>query len=110
MKDPDAFLTIGELASELGRPPHILRYWEKRFPTLRPLQRAGGRRYYRAGDVMLARRIDRLLASEGYTLDGAARVVADGIGEAAQEAEAAADTQRLRQVRARLRAALAETA
>lgn len=69
-KSEDAFRTIGELADELGLPQHILRYWETRFPQLRPLQRAGNRRYYRPADVALVRRIDRLLNHEGYTIKG----------------------------------------
>ena len=60
-KAPDAFRTIGELSEELGVPQHILRYWESKFP-LKPLQRAGNRRYYRPADVELARRIHQLLA------------------------------------------------
>lgn len=70
-KEAGAFLTIGELASELGVPQHILRYWETRFPQLRPLQRAGNRRYYRPADVELARRINELLNKQGYTVRGA---------------------------------------
>ncbi len=70
-KQQGAFLTIGELAAELGVPHHILRYWESRFPALRPLQRAGNRRYYRPEDVALARAINRLLNVEGYTVKGA---------------------------------------
>ncbi len=70
-KQDGAFLTIGELAGELGVPQHILRYWETRFPALRPLQRAGNRRYYRPEDVELAHRIHRLLNVEGYTVRGA---------------------------------------
>ena len=69
-KSPDAFRTIGELAGELGLPQHILRYWETRFPQLKPLQRAGNRRYYRPDDVALARRIHRLLNQQGYTIRG----------------------------------------
>lgn len=69
-KAEGALLTIGEVATELGVPQHILRYWETRFPQLRPLQRAGNRRYYRPDDVALARRIDRLLNAEGYTIRG----------------------------------------
>jgi len=69
-KAEGAFRTIGELAKELGLPQHILRYWETRFPQLRPLQRAGNRRYYRPDDVLLARRIDTLLNKEGYTVRG----------------------------------------
>ncbi len=69
-KAPDAFRTIGELSAELGVAQHILRYWETKFPQLRPLQRAGNRRYYRASDVALTRRIHRLLNQEGYTVRG----------------------------------------
>ena len=69
-KAPDAFRTIGELSAELGVAQHILRYWETKFPQLRPLQRAGNRRYYRASDVALTRRIHRLLHEEGYTVRG----------------------------------------
>jgi DNA-binding transcriptional MerR regulator len=74
-KSEQAFRTIGELAGELGLPQHILRYWETRFPQLRPLQRAGNRRYYRPEDVALARRIHRLLNQEGYTIRGVQRVL-----------------------------------
>lgn len=74
-KGPNAFRTIGELAQEVGRPQHILRYWETRFPQLRPLQRAGGRRYYRPEDVALVRRIDSLLGQEGYTIRGVQRLL-----------------------------------
>lgn len=75
VKDDDAFRTISELATELGVPQHILRYWETRFPQLRPLQRAGNRRYYRPADVALARRIHTLLDLEGYTIKGVQRVL-----------------------------------
>ena len=67
-KDPEAFRTIGELSEELGVAQHILRYWETKFPQLRPLQRAGNRRYYRPADVALARRIHHLLSNQGYTV------------------------------------------
>lgn len=69
-KDPGAFRTIGELSDELGVAQHILRYWETKFPQLKPLQRAGNRRYYRPADVALATRIHRLLSVEGYTVRG----------------------------------------
>jgi len=75
-KAEGAFLTIGELADRLGLPQHILRYWETRFPQLRPLQRAGKRRYYRPEDVALAMRIDRLLNQEGYTIKGVQKLLA----------------------------------
>ena len=74
-KDPGALLTIGELSQELGIPQHILRYWETRFPQLRPMQRAGNRRYYRPSDVDLARRIHRLLNNEGYTVRGVQKLL-----------------------------------
>ncbi|HTK59531.1 MAG TPA: MerR family transcriptional regulator [Sphingomicrobium sp.] len=74
-KAPDAFRTIGELSAELGVAQHILRYWETKFPQLRPLQRAGNRRYYRPADVALARRIHRLLNEEGYTIKGVQKLL-----------------------------------
>ena len=74
-KDPGAFKTIGELSDELGVAQHILRYWETKFPQLKPLQRAGNRRYYRPADVELARRIHRLLSVEGYTVKGVQMVL-----------------------------------
>jgi DNA-binding transcriptional MerR regulator len=76
-KDPGALLTIGELSQELGVAQHILRYWETRFPQLRPMQRAGNRRYYRPADVELARRINRLLNQEGYTVRGVQKLLRD---------------------------------
>jgi DNA-binding transcriptional MerR regulator len=77
-KSDQAFRTIGELAEELGVPQHILRYWETRFPQLRPLQRAGNRRYYRPDDVALARRIHRLLNQDGYTIRGVQQLLNSG--------------------------------
>ena len=76
-KEPGALLTIGELSQELGVAQHILRYWESRFPQLRPMQRAGNRRYYRPADVDLARRINRLLNQEGYTVRGVQKLLRD---------------------------------
>ncbi|HEV2748767.1 MAG TPA: MerR family transcriptional regulator [Allosphingosinicella sp.] len=77
-KSDQAFRTIGELATDLGVPQHILRYWETRFPQLRPLQRAGNRRYYRPADVALAHRIHRLLNQDGYTIRGVQQLLAGG--------------------------------
>ncbi|MCK8458100.1 MerR family transcriptional regulator [Sphingomonas faeni] len=91
-----AFRTIGELSRDLALPQHILRYWETRFPQLRPLQRAGNRRYYRAEDVALVRRIDQYLNREGYTVRGVqqllagekgARLAIPGPGEIVAQAE-----------------------
>ena len=69
-KASGAMRTIGELSAETGIPHHVLRYWETRFPQLRPLTRAGNRRYYRPEDAALVRRIDALLNREGYTIRG----------------------------------------
>src|SRR3954466_5502910 len=77
-KSDQAFRTIGELAADLGVPQHILRYWETRFPQLKPLQRAGNRRYYRPADVQLAHRIHRLLNQDGYTIRGVQQLLAGG--------------------------------
>jgi DNA-binding transcriptional MerR regulator len=79
-KDPGALLTIGELSEELGVAQHILRYWESRFPQLKPMQRAGNRRYYRPADVDLARRIHRLLNQEGYTVRGVQKLLREKDG------------------------------
>jgi DNA-binding transcriptional MerR regulator len=89
-KSEQAFRTIGELAGDLGVPQHILRYWETRFPQLRPLQRAGNRRYYRPADVALAHRIHRLLNQDGYTIRGVQQLLAGGA--AGNEAVAAGPT------------------
>lgn len=74
-KAPDAFRTIGELSADLGVAQHILRYWETKFPQLKPMQRAGNRRYYRPADVALAKRIHRLLNEEGYTVKGVQKLL-----------------------------------
>jgi DNA-binding transcriptional MerR regulator len=82
-KAAGAFRTIGELAAELDVPQHILRYWETRFSQLRPLTRAGNRRYYRPEDVALAKRIHSLLNSEGYTVKGVQKLLANKVPAAA---------------------------
>jgi len=69
-KSDGALRTIGEVARETGVAQHVLRYWESRFPQLRPVQRAGNRRYYRAEDLTLIRRIDHLLNQQAYTIRG----------------------------------------
>src|SRR6476469_6708687 len=87
-KSDQAFRTIGELAADLGVPQHILRYWETRFPQLKPLQRAGNRRYYRPADVQLAHRIHRLLNEDGYTIRGVQQLLAgSGSGGEAESRE-----------------------
>ena len=74
-KAPDAFRTISEVAEELDIPQHVLRFWESRFPQIRPMKRAGGRRYYRPEDVDLLRGIKHLLYGEGYTIRGVQRIL-----------------------------------
>jgi DNA-binding transcriptional MerR regulator len=125
-KSDQAFRTIGELAGDLGVPQHILRYWETRFPQLRPLQRAGNRRYYRPADVALAHRIHRLLNQDGYTIRGVQQLLAAGGGaggSSEREGEKAVaatgptpanqhsafDFERLRSIRRTLADALAES-
>jgi DNA-binding transcriptional MerR regulator len=75
-KAAGAYRTIGEVARETGLPQHILRYWETRFPQLRPLQRAGNRRYYRPTDVALVQRIAKMLDQDGYTIRGVQQALA----------------------------------
>jgi DNA-binding transcriptional MerR regulator len=74
-KGPDAFRTISEVADDLDLPQHVLRFWESRFPQIRPLKRGGGRRYYRPDDVELLRGIRHLLYGEGYTIRGVQRIL-----------------------------------
>jgi DNA-binding transcriptional MerR regulator len=74
-KSPDAFRTISEVAEDLDVPQHVLRFWETRFPQIRPLKRGGGRRYYRPDDVLLLQGIRRLLYGEGYTIKGVLRIL-----------------------------------
>ena len=77
-KAPDALRTIGEVATAFNIRPHVLRYWEDQFPMLRPLTRAGGRRYYRPEDVALLSEISRLLYQEGFTIRGARQALSEG--------------------------------
>ena len=69
-KSPEAYRTIREVADSLDLPQHVLRFWETRFPQIKPLKRAGGRRYYRPDDIERLRLIKRLLYDEGYTIKG----------------------------------------
>jgi DNA-binding transcriptional MerR regulator len=107
-KSAGAFRTIGELSAELGLPQHILRYWETRFPQLRPLTRAGNRRYYRPEDVALVRRIDQALNRDGYTIKGVQGLLKKG-GTAAPVAAPTPDIlPALIRIRDELKAALAD--
>ncbi|PWS36836.1 MerR family transcriptional regulator [Falsiroseomonas bella] len=86
-KAPTAFRTISEVADDLQIPQHVLRFWETKFPALKPLKRGGGRRYYRPEDIALLRRIADLLYTQGYTIKGVQRLLREGglEGEAAPE-------------------------
>ncbi|THD83143.1 MerR family transcriptional regulator [Aliigemmobacter aestuarii] len=74
-KSPEAFRTISEVAELLEIPAHVLRFWESRFPQIRPVKRAGGRRYYRPADVALLSGIRRLLHDEGMTIRGVQKIL-----------------------------------
>ena len=76
-KAAGAFRTISEVADQLDVPQHVLRFWETRFTQIRPLKRAGGRRYYRPEDVDLLRRIRELLYQQGYTIKGVQKLLRD---------------------------------
>jgi DNA-binding transcriptional MerR regulator len=74
-KAAEAFRTISEVASELDVQKHVLRFWEARFPQVRPMKRGGGRRYYRPEDMELLRGIRHLLHAEGYTIKGVQKIL-----------------------------------
>src|SRR3954449_13331927 len=80
-KSPNAFRTISEVADELHIPQHVLRFWETKFPQVKPLKRGGGRRYYRPDDIALLRRISDLLYIQGYTIKGVQRLLREGGGK-----------------------------
>jgi DNA-binding transcriptional MerR regulator len=76
-KSPEAFRTISEVASDLDVPQHVLRFWETRFAQVKPIKRAGGRRYYRPEDVDLLRGIRALLYADGFTIKGVQKILRD---------------------------------
>ena len=89
-KTAEAFRTIGEVAAELDVPKHVLRFWEGKFPHIRPMKRGGGRRYYRPEDMELLRGIRRLLHADGYTIKGVQKILREqGIEQVKQAARAA---------------------
>src|SRR5579864_3522421 len=84
------FRTIGEVAEDLDLPAHVLRFWESKFPQLKPLKRGGGRRYYRPEDIALLSRIRQCLYQDGYTIRGVQKLLAEGmLGAVAGGADAA---------------------
>jgi DNA-binding transcriptional MerR regulator len=76
-KSPEAFRTISEVSVELDVPQHVLRFWEGRFAQIKPVKRAGGRRYYRPEDVDLLRGIRTLLYHDGFTIKGVQKILRD---------------------------------
>ncbi len=88
-KSAEAFRTISEVADELEVPQHVLRFWESKFPQVKPLKRAGGRRYYRPDDVVLLRRIRQCLYDQGYTIKGVQKLLREGALKADEPARSA---------------------
>ena len=111
-KAAEAFRTISEVADELDVQKHVLRFWEQRFPQIKPMKRGGGRRYYRPEDLELLRGIRHLLHAEGYTIKGVQKILRetgiDTVKAAGRRALAAADGSRRRGRKARAPAALIE--
>ncbi len=91
-KAPGALRTIGEVAKAFNLRQHVLRYWEEQFPMLRPLTRAGGRRYYRPEDIALVAEISRLLYQEGFTIRGARQALSQDKPVKASKPSAAASS------------------
>lgn len=77
-KAAGAFRTISEVADDLEVPQHVLRFWETKFPQIKPMKRGGGRRYYRPEDVDLLRAIRGLLYDQGYTIKGVQKLIREG--------------------------------
>ena len=93
-KAPNAFRTISEVADELHIPQHVLRFWETKFPQVKPLKRGGGRRYYRPDDIALLRRISDLLYVQGYTIKGVQRLLREGGGRLSDDIPPASAAER----------------
>jgi DNA-binding transcriptional MerR regulator len=93
-KAAGAFRTISEVADELHIPQHVLRFWETKFPQVKPLKRGGGRRYYRPDDISLLRRISDLLYIQGYTIKGVQRLLREGGGRLADDIPPATPSER----------------
>ena len=92
-KSAEAFRTISEVAGELALPQHVLRFWETKFPQIKPLKRGGGRRYYRPQDMALLRRIQSLLYGDGYTIRGVQKLLReDGAKSVLEEGNSSEDS------------------
>ena len=93
-KSPEAFRTISEVGEDMDLPQHVLRFWETRFPQIKPLKRGGGRRYYRPDDVALLRAIKQLLYGQGYTIKGVQKLLKEqGVAAVALRFAESADAQ-----------------
>src|SRR5580658_9882941 len=93
-KAPNAFRTISEVADDLHIPQHVLRFWETKFPQVKPMKRGGGRRYYRPDDIALLRRISDLLYIQGYTIKGVQRLLREGGGRLSEDIPPAPEEER----------------
>jgi DNA-binding transcriptional MerR regulator len=97
----EAFRNISEVSMELGVKKHVLRFWETRFPQLKPMKRGGGRRYYRPADVELLRGIRHLLQAEGYSVRGVQKILREGGADDVKRAGKAQPTEQRVSVRAK---------
>ncbi len=91
-KSADAFRTISEVADDVDVPQHVLRFWETRFPQIKPLKRGGGRRYYRPEDVDLIRKVRNWLYDDGYTIKGVQKLLREGAAEDSEPVDETAET------------------
>lgn len=106
-KSSSAFRTISEVAGELDLEQHVLRFWETKFTSIKPMKRGGGRRYYRPEDVEVLKRIRGLLYDDGYTIKGVQKLLKEGGKEALKEA-AAASPEKDERIRNQLKTILGE--
>ena len=90
-KSASAFRTISEVAKELDLPQHVLRFWESKFPQIKPMKRGGGRRYYRPEDLVMLRRIRDLLYNDGYTIKGVQKLLKENGGKIEEGASASSN-------------------
>ncbi|MGE4072440.1 MAG: MerR family transcriptional regulator [Lysobacterales bacterium] len=100
------YFTIGEVSELCGVKPHVLRYWEQEFPSLKPVKRRGNRRYYQRHDVLMIRQIRSLLYEQGFTIGGARQRLDGDANKVEQKAESHVPTELIRQMRADLEAVL----
>ena len=84
-KTKDAFRTISEVAEWLDVAPHVLRYWESKFAAVKPVKRAGGRRYYRPADMRVLGGVRKLLHDDGMTIKGVQKMMSESGANAISE-------------------------